>query len=245
LDGIFEALSTQNTLKYLKIASNSEIELNLKRPQSLRFLETNQSLTSINFSNLKFTQQEKKILNEALLKNETVTDLDFSRSNFDGPFNFLRGDHLKKFKFYSIWVFINPIQFFENIHFNNGLNELRLSFLPSNSTISIQIEKLIEFFQVHKSIQVIEMSSMFNLNPKFNFHNLLLNCNLRELNFKGSLHYKKVSDFFDSLNQNSTLKKLEFSSNHLDIKELKIFNKSIETLILEGKSILLNDLIRL
>jgi hypothetical protein len=93
---------TNASVESLSISFSRDISLNLKDPNSLRFIEKNSTLKTLNFSSLTFKINEMSILND-VLKNNTINSLVLSQSNFCGPFEFLKNGILEKLDFSSIW----------------------------------------------------------------------------------------------------------------------------------------------
>jgi hypothetical protein len=99
---IFDSLSRNQSIEELKVACMDYDRLKLRFP--LDFIEKNTTLKSLDLSNVeKFSGSEKMLLNDALMKNNSLNELNLSFSDFQGPFEFLKKKNLKKFTFLGIW----------------------------------------------------------------------------------------------------------------------------------------------
>jgi hypothetical protein len=237
LSGIFDVLAKNTSVESLSISFSQDISLNLKDPNSLRFIEKNSTLKTLNFSSLAFETIEMTILNDALMKNNSITSLDLSHSNFCGPFEFLKNGTLKKFEFISIWnhyLSIDENEFLQNLKSSNSLTHLDLS---SRLFVGVEIDKkkiqaLIEVLESHQSITSLTMNYILNIE----FQKLLNNPKLEELSLDGS------ATFFDgiivALNSNLTIKRLNLSNTQFNSKmdwdNFKLTNKSLQTFKMSG-----------
>jgi hypothetical protein len=232
-DEIFEALGLNQSVESLKIG----LELHLKHPESIKYLGNNQALKTIDFSRLFFKKEEKNALNDLLMNSKSITDLNFSFSNFEGPFDFLKKSNLKKLTFISIWKFFDPKNFIYNMKDNTSLTHLDVSlthlFNPLNEISDVHL--LIEILASHENIEEIIWNQMIYMHGSFEFQKLLKNPKLKKLNLNNSL--KNSTLFFEALNENNTLKNLDISMNKKsEFEDFIIINESIETLDLHGNS---------
>jgi hypothetical protein len=239
LSQIFNALATNTSVECLNVSFSQEISLNLKDSNSLRFIEKNSTLKTLNLSSITFQINEMTILNETLMKNNSITSLDLSQSNFCGPFDFFQNGTLKKFEFRSIWENYNSIkdvEFLQNLKSSDSLIDLDFS---SNlfETINVDKEKfeaLLEVLEGHRSITNLTM----NYIRKTGLQRLLKNPKLEKLTLEGIVSL--IDDFFMALNSNVTLKHLNISYSSfnptIDWNEIKITNQSLQKFEMTGNN---------
>jgi hypothetical protein len=98
---IFEALKCNQTIETLNFVdeNSTSIKLDLKSDKSLEFIQTNQTLKSLNFSRIKFSNEQMELISQLLCKNQSITKLDFSYSNYEGSFEFLKDQNMKQLKY--------------------------------------------------------------------------------------------------------------------------------------------------
>jgi hypothetical protein len=234
-DEIFEALGLNQSVESLQIGE----ELFLKHPESIKHLGNNQSLKTIDFSTLAFKKDEKRALNDLLMNSNSITDLNFSHSSFDGPFDFLKKSNLRKFTFINIWKFVDTKNFIHNMKENSSLTHLDVSLTQLFFSLDEvpEVDLLIEILASHENIEEIVWTHMIYMRGSFKFQNLLKNPKLKYLNLKKSL--KSSTLFFEALNENRTLEKLDISMHsNCEFEDFIFTNKSIETLDLHGNLIL-------
>jgi hypothetical protein len=237
LDEIFNALATNTSVEYLQL-SISKISLNLKDPNSLRFIEKNSTLKTLNFSMLIFTISEMNILNETLMKNKSIKTLDLSGSNFTGPFEFLENENLKEFIFQPIWKNLDQKadEFHEKLKSNHSLTHLDLSMgMFDFMEIKNQMKDLNEVLENHPSIKSLVMKYIKEINIK----QLLKNPIFEELTFQGRKNILiSLDDIVTGLNSNRTLKCLNITNStiisSLNLDSLKITNKSLQKIQMTG-----------
>jgi hypothetical protein len=251
LNLIFNALKVNKSIKEFRIAEYSDIELNLKEVESLQFIQENSSIKSLNFSHIKFKENEIKILNECFMKNKSITNLDLSHSNFKSSFDFLQNNILEILTFTKIWDVLDDEDFnifFQNLKSNQSLTELDLSFGygEGNMDSKQKINKFIDFISEEGNIEHLALNYFFHT---FDFHKLLKNSKLKTLRLVSSFpteNPKPIADLFKGLNGNTTLLELKISENDMngsDVNwnEIQITNSSLELINISGKPIELNS----
>jgi hypothetical protein len=237
LDGIFDSLAFNKTVDYLRLTFSPSISLKLGDSNSLRFIEKNTTLKTLDFKSLKFKDEEMKILNESLIKNDSISELDLSSSNFKGPFGFLQKKNLKVFSFLRIWKTLKKDHFQDfifNLQCNRSLMDLDLSIGHFSMTY---LTEIISVLSEHKSIEVIKMNKFTGINNSKKLYKLLKNPNLKELKLKGSIRLpESFEKIFQELNENQTLTTLDISGNILNESLLtKIKNETLQKLHMTGK----------
>jgi hypothetical protein len=240
MDTIFDLISINKSVEYFLITDCPSFKLNLKNINSLRFIEKNSTLKTLNLSNIYFSNIEMKVLNESLLMNQTLTELDFSHSNFNGPFEFLNQPNLKKFKYIGIWYHDESEdlkEFFQNLK-SSKLNYLDLSVDYGIEFEITDIGDLINVLENHETIEILVMNCISNLKDSINFKQLLRNQKLKELHLiYGIDSSDSLRDLFIALNENDNLTHLDVSFNdHIHYQsttkwdDIKITNKTLQTL---------------
>jgi hypothetical protein len=248
LNLIFNALKVNKSIKEFKIAEYSDIELNLKEIESLQFIQENSIIKSLNFSHIKFKENEIKILNNCFMKNKSITNLDLSYSNFKSSFDFLQNNILEILTFSKIWDVLNEEDFnifFQNLKSNQSLTELDLSFMDYGEGImdsKQNINKFIDFISEEGNIEILTLNYFFHT---FDFHKLLKNSKLKKLRLVSSFPQKNpkpIADLFKILNENTTLLELKISENDMkgssvNWNEIQITNSSLEIINISGNPI--------
>jgi hypothetical protein len=77
-DDILDALTFNSTVETLALSHLSEIHLN--DPNSLKFLEKNQSIKTLNLGNVDFEKEQMIAMGEALKNNDSITELKLNQS---------------------------------------------------------------------------------------------------------------------------------------------------------------------
>jgi hypothetical protein len=243
LDRIFKVLAMNKSVEKLVLVGNSKIQMNLSDPNSLRFIETNSTLKTLNFSNIQFSHKEMNILGESLLKNDTLTELNFSFSNFTGPFDFLKKKNLKIFDFKEIWNFYS-VSFSQFLDSNSSLISLDLSpqFYDKYQNVD-EIKTVIDILSDHKTLERITLNHFSDKYLNFDFSKLLKIQNLKELRLKNCLTLKSLEYILIALNTNTSLTILDISENELTLEpkwEIKITNKILKCLDLTSIDDMIN-----
>jgi hypothetical protein len=245
-DPIVDLFSTNKSVEYLQFANSDRFKLNLKDFNSLRFIEKNSTLKTLNLSFIQFNEVEMKVLNESLKMNSTLNSLDFSHSNFEGPFDFLGQNNLKKFSYIGIWnteeIYFK--RFYQNLK-SSSLQFLDLSMDYEKIFVSgIEIEDVGIFIDVLSKLETLETLIISKLNESIDFNKILSNPKLKELHLVSGLQsteaFKKL---MNALNNNETLTLLDISKNyHINFKsvtewdKIKITNQSLKTLQMSSKT---------
>jgi hypothetical protein len=222
--------------------------LNLKEVESLQFIQENSSIKSLDFSHIKFKENEIKILNECFMKNKSITNLDLSYSNFKSSFDFLQNNIIEILKFPKIWAVLDDEDFnnfLQNLKSNQSLTELNLSFGEGIMDSKQNINKLIDFISEEGNIEYLILNYFYQSKDSFDFHKLLKNSKLKTLILVSSFpteNSKPIADLFKGLNGNTTLLELKISENDMngsDVNwnEIQITNSSLEIIDISGKSI--------
>jgi hypothetical protein len=254
---MLDALSRNCTIEEL-IFSN--LKIGLHQHFSLQFLETNTTLKSLNLSNVQqFSGEDNMFLNDILMKNNTLTDLNLSYSNFFGPFEFLKKNNLKKFTFFKFWESLKQINpkkinlfglelrfphhknlkdFVQCLKSNSSLIHLSLSKENHEEEKSKEFGELIDVLSSHKTIEYLSMKNFKKLKESLDFHKLLKNPKLKELELNGSLN---SGDSFEKmlklLNKNTNLTLLDVSGNEMNsiyFEKFKITNNTIQKINFAG-----------
>jgi hypothetical protein len=254
---ILNALSRNHIIEELKF---SNMKIGWYQHFSLQFLETNSTLKSLDLSYVQqFSEDNNMFLNDILMKNNSLTDLNLSYSDFFGPFEFLKKNNLKKFTFLGIWESLKPINpkkinlfglelrfpdnrnvkdFVQCLKSNSSLIHLSLSKENSVEEKSKEFGGLIDVLSSHNTIECLSMKNFKKLKESKDFHKLLKNSKLKELKLEGSLEtgnsFEKV---LKALNKNENLTLLEVSGNEMDyiyFEKFKITNNTIQTINLAG-----------
>jgi hypothetical protein len=249
LDLIFNALKVNKSIKEFRVADYSEIKLNLKEVDSLKFIRDNSSIKSLNFSHIKFKENEIKILNECFMMNKSISNLDLSHSNFKSSFDFLQNNILEILTFTKIWDVLDEEDFnnfFLNLKSNLSLTELDFSFFGEGNMDSNQkIHKFIDFISEDGNIEYLTLNYFCQSKGSFYFHKLLKNSKLKKLSLVSAFPVedpKPIADLFKGLNENNTLLELKLSENDMkgsDVNwnEIQITNSSLELINLSGNPI--------
>jgi hypothetical protein len=236
-DDILDALAFNSTVETLELSHLSEIHLN--DPNSLKFLEKNQSIKTLNLGNVDFEKEQMIAMGEALKNNDSITELNFSFSNFSGSFKFLQKSNFKIFKFQNIWQRCASLKdFVDNLKLNQSIIKLDVSsYLDEEELTEVpEMHELIDVLSVHKRIEDLTWKEMKKFQNEAQYHKLLKNKSLKSLNLNHSLKSSKL--FFKELKNNQNLTFLDISSKEswIDLENFKINNDSIETLIINGFS---------
>jgi hypothetical protein len=180
-----------------------------------------------------------------LMKNNSITELNLSLSNFQGPFEFLKKKTLKKFIFKGIWENIaqknsTMTSFIEYLKSNTSLTEMNLSVSKSNTNEVNGINTVIEILSKHENIEKLAMHSFYHLTKAPDFGKLLKNPKLKKLETLSSSE-KSLEMIFKGLNVNENLMLLSVSGYYdLDYsvqwESLKLTNKSLQKFCMHGKS---------
>jgi hypothetical protein len=231
LDEIFDSISVSNSMEALFLKK----KINLKDFNSLRFIQKNSSLKSLVFSGIYFSQLEMETLNDSL-KNSSLTSLNLSNGNFQGPFGFLGNDNLREFTFQSIPEAFNVKDFFQHLKINKSLRKLYLSLKYIVKEIQYDFEELFDIMSSHKTLKSLTIDYFDQLNVS-GFHKLLKNPNLKELHLTQC--FSKLNQFenlMKELNNNESLTILDVSLNRKQISwnDSKIRNKTLVKFDMEG-----------
>jgi hypothetical protein len=256
---IFEALKFNQTIESLTLVDKNSIKLDLKSNKSLEFIETNQTLKSLNLSRINFSNEQMELISQLLCKNQSITELDFSYSNYEGSFEFLKDQNMKQLKYFKFenMKHQSVIHFVKNFQWNQSLNDLNLSFGFNSSRYNITnkileggedyvelIDELMDLISNHKSMNSFTLRTTNVMKSSHKFKKLLKNTNLTELSLNLTLREfnEGIIEFFEELNNNESLTNLEvsfgfslFEGPKHDLN-FKIFNNCIENLTLSGKN---------
>jgi hypothetical protein len=241
LDTILDSFSRNESLEHLKLSYDKEIPLKLCDSNSLKFIEKNSTLRSLHLNNIQFSKDQMTMLSQLLMKNDTFTELNFSNSNFEGPFEFLKKKNLKKFKHSGSWEILIGKEdgFLHFLEFNTSLKDLELRFQFNNKQNLKEVERLNYLLMNHESIKVLCLENIENSKT---IGNLLLNSNLKELHLLGSLSNESLIIILNALNENHSLILLDISYNiffiHSNWDDIKITNRTLQTVHMIGNSTL-------
>jgi hypothetical protein len=140
LDLLLNALSKNTSVENVILSNKSDkislIDLDF---DLFKFLEKNSTLKSLIFGSAQFSGNQMKSLNESLLKNDSLTELNFFFSNFKGPFEFLKKKNLKTLNFHLYVLGIENFQdFSQMLKRNTSLKNLKL-FTGNGNDLRIQL----------------------------------------------------------------------------------------------------------
>jgi hypothetical protein len=243
-DLIFNALEVNKSLTELILSQYSEGKLNLQSLESLKFIEKNSSIKVLNFSRISFTETESKLLGEYLMRNNSITSLDLSSSNYEGSFGFLQNNILQNFNFRDIWKIsrIDFKQLFDNLKSNKSLKKMDFSF-GFQKTSNMNIHKFIEIISEHSgNIEDLTLNGISYATESYELHKLLKNPKIQKLSLMKSFFDESSEsfvNFFNSLNENNTLLSLNISENLIKnvIYNFQLSNSSIEILDISSEEI--------
>jgi hypothetical protein len=239
LDCILKALSVNKTVESIKFSKEKLIQLNLEDINSLRFIEKNNTIKSLDLSLITFNKSEMKIISDSLKKNHTNTEINFTSSNFE-VFDFLSGcKKLKTLKFDASFCYFNPLNLIKNLELNESLTsfELDLHKLNMNATtlnVEIILNYLVKVLSNHPNLKHISLEYLNHVYGDIKLVGLLFKMQqLEELNLK---HCSTIN--FEELfsNISESLIKLDLSNNNMENFTLnqEIKNQSIEYLNLNS-----------
>jgi hypothetical protein len=205
----------------------------LKNPDSLKFIEKNQTMKTLNLSTVQFNIYQMKVLGETLYNNETISSLSLSESNFKGSFQFLKKSNLKTFNFTKIPC--EGVQdFIDHFTQNDSIEflDFSISSFDDDLKISKWMNSLIEILSNHKKMKHISWEMLQSPNENISFHKLYKNPNLEILD----LCYFKSKPLNIYLNEldNTSLKELSILNKWTFQGLNEIKNHSIEKLYLRG-----------
>jgi hypothetical protein len=131
-----------------------------------------------------------KSLNKYLLKNDSLTELNFFFSNFKGPFEFLKKKNLKTLNFHLYVLGIEDFQdFSQMLKRNTSLKNLKL-FTGNGNDFDIQFNEMIEILSKFETLETLALDNI-QCDSILNFHELLMNPSLRELSLCFSIKSPK------------------------------------------------------
>jgi hypothetical protein len=243
LDSIFDAVAVSKSIESLSLKNIKK--LNLEDLNSLKFIETNSTLKSLNFSGVSFSKFEMEMLNDSLKKNDSISILNLSCGNFLGPFGFLEKKNLKEFTFQRICEAFLVMDFLSHLKNNKSLTTLELSLKYIVNEIQQDFD---EFFVIMSSHSMIKFLSMdgFDQIGVCGFHKLLKNPNLKELKLIEC--FSELNQFemlMNALNDNESLKTLDVSYNRNMVwKNSKIHNKTLQHFVMEGNGFDFSNLLQ-
>jgi hypothetical protein len=175
----------------------------------------------------------------ALCNNDSITSLDFSKSNYFGEFLFLGNKNLKSFKYLFMDDKVSP-NFIKSFMLNQSITDLWVSF-DGDST------SLIETLSQHQSIENICLRNCKPIDLKVLLKNsklksLELNSinleNLNEIDFKiCSIEYLNLENCRIDFTKN-----FKFLENIFDISSLKSLNLSVNELGMNGVEFIISML---
>jgi hypothetical protein len=249
LNEILGSLSKNKSVEYFKLRKDGfeKVDLGEFNIEALRFIEDHSSLRSLILRDLNFTNAQMVWINECLMKNESLTKLDFSFSNFKGPFEFIKKKNVKSFIFMNIWKYIDNEylgEFTKCLKKNDSLIHLNISKWDGFDLNRLsEINEVIDCLKKHKTIQSIEMDNFYYQSIKF--HQLLENPNLKKLSLSASCKtLDNLESLMEALNKNDTLDSLNISFNVFHhgsqlqrnkFKKIKITNKNLKCLYMPRK----------
>jgi hypothetical protein len=224
----------------IKLTSFSKINLNLESVKSLKFIENNSNIKTLNFSNFKFKDKEIKMLTQCLTENNSITNLNFSFSNFTGPFLFLQKNILKEFSFLNVWKELSESNLDDlllNLRSNFSLTKLdfsndkhgKLEFNP-------KIQEFIDLMgENNGNVNHLKLNYLYQTKKMYEFNKFLENPNIQELELNRSFSPENLIYF---LNRNTSLKSLNISDNFMGTyfkDDIQISNSSIQILNFSGE----------
>jgi hypothetical protein len=244
LDVIFDAIKINQSVKEFQISKNPNFKLNLKNLESLRFIEVNSTITMLNLNWIVFTEEEIYILGDTLKKNKSITNLDFSRTNYSGSFDFLQNNILKNFSFVDLWNLTFDFQnFLFNLKSNESLIELDVSYRQfwTYGEIEKEMNEIHEFIDTMSgfkgNIYDLKLNYLGWKSNTYPIFKLLKNPKIQKLELMSCLSIKSVVDFMEELKSNETLTSLNLSdSNNLNWDEIQFSNQNIVDLYMKSKS---------
>jgi hypothetical protein len=233
LDLLLNALSKNASVENV-ILSNKSDKISLIDLDSdlFKFLEKNSTLKSLIFGSAQFSGNQMKSLNESLLKNDSLTELNFFFSNFKGPFEFLIKKNLKSLNFHLYVLEIEKFQdFSQMLKRNTSLKNLKL-FTRNGNDSQIQFNEMIEILSKFETLETLALDNIQS-DSILNFHELLKNPSLRELSLCFSINSPKSFELImKALNENEKLFSINLSWNLLfSLKwdeNIKIENKNLQ-----------------
>jgi hypothetical protein len=183
----------------------------LENPQSLRFLETNQTLKTLDFSYVNFKQEQMKMLSDSLKLNQSITELNFTFSNF------------------NCWEFLKS---------SNNLKKL-VYYLNRFSMFEKDIECLKDFVQIvskHQSLEILKLDAPNILDDSLKAYLFLETPKLKELTLIRCLKTEEFEEFIKRLNENTTLTKLHLNYHEFQnvFTDMEITNQTIQVLNLSS-----------
>ena len=219
LDVIFDSLSNNSTIETIQLSYFSNLKLNLKNSNSLRFLESNRFLTHLDFRKIVFSNLEMNILDESLKQNETLKELDLSLSNYCGTFEFLQNKLLRIFKFDDIWKNYLTLEdsLLLELSKNSTLKEIEFGkgYTKYETEILLDIGKLIEILSKHESIERLRLTNLKDVVKTDEFWSLLVNHNLKSIDVSKTFSVNSAQNmkkFLETLSQNSTITDVTMTS---------------------------------
>jgi hypothetical protein len=240
LDSIFEALAVNQSVKEFGILYFCQSKLNLTNSETLRFVENNSTITSLDFSLIEFEIVEMKILSECLLKNKSITNLNFNLSNYNGSFDFLQNNTLKFFSFPKVWDVLNDEEInalFENLRLNHSIIDLTDN--GGSNQFNSKFQDFIDFMsESMKNVETFVFKNNFNNGEPYEFRKLLKNPKIKLLEFKRSFCPKSLVNFLNDLSMSDSIKRLIINENNMNdyIEDaINISNSSIEFFDFSGK----------
>jgi hypothetical protein len=245
-DLIFNALKINKSIIEFGIEYHDGFKLNLKSEETLRFVESNSSIKELNFSFLSFSEIESQVLGESLMKNTSITKLDFSYSQYGGSFDFFQNNIIKTFFFCDIFqngMNVDIGNFLKNLKLNQSLTNLDLSFNFGNAIDSIaNMNELVNILGDHKGIIQLSLKNFSRAKIIIDFYKLLKNPNIIHLDLNSSFDFTKTQElegFLNKMNENTTLKTLNLSENLMGsstiLDKIQISQNSIESLCISGE----------
>jgi hypothetical protein len=238
-------LEVNTSISKFFISGYSTFQLNLHSIESLRFIEKNSSIKELDLSFIQFNEIESKFLGECLMKNNSITSLDLSESNFKGSFDFLRLDKLKSCTFTFLFSEIDFKGFLENLKLNTSLKKLDIALKYLNEDSNFFFHNLIDILSEHSgNIEDLSFNGVIYPGKPIEFHKLLKNSKIQKLSLVDSI---EISESFEKilkgLSDNNTLLHLDISGNLSeyesdDLNDVQFSNSSIEFFNIAGESFL-------
>jgi hypothetical protein len=226
---LYNSLSKNKTIESLKI-TNSKSDFEDIKFLKFDFLVNNHSLKILDVSNVSFTEYQMISLKDSICKNNSITSLNFSNTNYKEDFDFLSKENLKSFQFLKMNEEISD-RFLKGLQINKSLIFLKISCVFGDKLSS----KVDEVVGNHPSLEEVILKEfkqcdlkLFLKNPnlkslEFNsikMENLneidMKSVSIENLNLKGChIDFTKNFKFLENLFEIPTLNSLNISENEL------------------------------
>jgi hypothetical protein len=232
LSMFYDALSHNKNIEHLKIANNTHLPTESNNVEYFNFDCLPKNLKSLDISNIEFTKYQMESLLMGLERNDSITSLDFSFSNFSN-FSFLRKMKLKSFKY--------NMKNYTSME-GNSL-ESPGKYLINHRTIE-EITLMDGSFDLQSMLKNPKLKSLkFNKIREKDLKINLKNVNLEHLSLDGcKIDFTKNFKFLENLFNLPCLKSLNISGNELGIDGAKFIismlenNHKLERLTVSGNN---------